>query len=513
MGKIQAAMKKFSAAMVQPIMYLAVAGILMAIGVICQNVGTGVVASIGTFLYNLFNSSFLSQLSIIFCVGIASALAKKKKGDAALIAMITFFIFLYANNQWLTNTGMLAEATMLGLSGTGQAMVLGVQVVDMNVFLGIILGAVVAFFFNKFSDVKFPDVVSIYGGTRFAFLLCTIFTIFFAIVMCYVWPVINGLIASMGSFMANSGHIGLFVYGFLNRVLIPTGLHHMIYLPFLMTELGGTLTLGETTLSGAMMIWYAQLGMTEYLTEMHESVKWMYFGMAKVWGAIAVSLAFVLTSKKEKRGKTASTVIPSAVIAVLSGITEPLEFMFMFVSPLMWVVHSVLEGIFGVITYAAGARIPFYGGMLNFITSIMTVPGHLSKWWIVLIVGVPATIIWTLVFVFMIKKLNLKTPGREDDDEGEAPVAVEGAAKKDNALGDVNDIIEGLGGKDNIIHVTNCFTRLRVEVKDLALVDDAKINKFKNSGIVKKDHNIQVIIGMKVGNVKSDVCAALGIED
>ena len=512
MGKIQAAMKKFSAAMVQPIMYLAVAGILMAIGVICQNLGgEGFFGKAGAFLYNLFNSSFLSQLSIIFCVGIASALAKKKKGDAALIAMITFFVFLYANNQWLTNAGMLAEATMLGLSGTGQAMVLGVQVVDMNVFLGIILGAVVAFFFNKFGDVKFPDVVSIYGGTRFAFLLCTIVTIFFAIVMCYVWPVINGLIASMGSFMANSGNIGLFVYGFLNRILIPTGLHHMIYLPFLMTELGGNLVLGETTISGAMMIWYAQLGMTQYLTEMHESVKWMYFGMAKVWGAIAVSAAFVLTAKKEKRGKTASTVIPSAVIAVLSGITEPLEFMFMFVSPLLWVVHSVLEGLFGVITYVAGARIPFYGGMLNFLTSMLTVPGHLSKWWIVLIVGVPATIIWTLVFVFMIKKMNLKTPGREDDDEDEAP-AVE-APKAGNALGDVNDIIEGLGGKENIQYVTNCFTRLRVEVKDLALVDDAKINKFKNSGIVKKEKNIQVIIGMKAGAVKSDVCAALGIDD
>lgn len=513
MGKIQAAMKKFSAAMVQPVMYLAVAGILMAIGVICQNVGTGFIKSVGTFLYNLFNNGFLSQLSIIFCVGIASTLAKKKKGDAALIAMLTFFIFLYANNQWLTNTGMLAEATMLGLSGTGQAVVLGVQVVDMNVFLGIILGAVVGWLFNKFSDVKFPDVVSIYGGTRFAFFLCTLFAIFFAIIMCYVWPVINGGIAALGGFMASSGNIGLFIYGFLNRILIPTGLHHMVYLPFLMTELGGTMVVGDTAVSGAMMIWYAQLGMTEYLTEMHESVKWMYFGMAKVWGALAVSFAFVLTAKKEKRGKTASTVIPSAIIAVLSGITEPLEFMFMFVSPLLWLVHSVLEGLFGVITYVAGARIPFYGGLLNFVTSIFTVPGNLSKWWVVLIVGVPATIIWTLAFVFMIKKLNLKTPGREDDEEGEAGAAAAVEAPKGNALGDVNDIIEGLGGKDNIVSVTNCFTRLRVEVKDLALVDDAKINKFKNSGIVKKDHNIQVIIGMKVGNVKSDVCAALGIED
>ena len=511
MGKIQAAMKKFSAAMVQPIMYLAVAGILMAIGVICQNLGgESVVGKAGTFLYNLFNSSFLSQLSIIFCVGIAASLAKKKKGDAALIAMITFFIFLYANNQWLTSTGMLAEATALGLSGTGQAVVLGVQVVDMNVFLGIILGAVVAWFFNKFGDVKFPDVVSIYGGTRFAFLLCTIFTIAFAIVMCYVWPVVNGGIAALGGFMASSGNIGLFIYGFLNRILIPTGLHHMVYLPFLMTELGGTLSLGETTISGAMMIWYAQLGMTEYLTELHESVKWMYFGMAKVWGALAVSFAFVLTAKKEKRGKTASTVIPSAIIAVLSGITEPLEFMFMFVSPLLWLVHSVMEGLFGVITYVAGARIPFYGGMLNFLTSMLTVPGHLSKWWIVLIVGVPATIIWTLVFVFMIKKLNLKTPGREDDDEGEEGQA---QAVKADSRGDVNDIIAGLGGKENIVHVTNCMTRLRVEVKDLSLLDEDKINKYKNSGIVKKNNNVQIIIGLQVGHVKSDVCAALGIED
>lgn len=512
MGKLQATMKRFSGAMVQPIMYLAVAGILMAFGVIFQNLGgETVIGAIGTFLYNLFNNSFLSQLSIIFCVGIAAALAKKKKGDAALIAMITYFVFLYANNAWLTNHGMLAEATMLGLSGTGQATVLGVQVVDMGVFLGIILGSVVAWLFNKFCDVKFPDAVSIYGGTRFVFLLTTLFAIAMAIVMSYVWPVINGGIGAMGAFMAGSGNIGLFVYGFLNRVLIPTGLHHMVYLPFLMTELGGTMMMGDYAVSGAMMIWYAELGMTEYLTELHESVKWMNFGMAKVWGAIAVSLAFVLTSKKEKRAKTISTVVPSAFIAVLAGITEPLEFMFMFVSPLLWVVHSVLEGLFGVITYVAGARIPFYGGMLNYLISILSAPGHLTKWWIVLLVGVPATLVWTVIFVLMIKKMNLKTPGREDDAEGEE--TVEAQAVKGNSRGDVMDIVEGLGGKENIVSVTNCMTRLRVEVKDLALVDDAKINKFKNSGIVKKGTNVQIIIGLQVGHVKSDVCAALGIAD
>ena len=269
--------------------------------------------------------------------------------------------------------------------------------------------------------------------------------------------------------------------------------------------------MGDYAVSGAMMIWYAELGMTEYLTELHESVKWMNFGMAKVWGAIAVSLAFVLTSKKEKRAKTISTVVPSAFIAVLAGITEPLEFMFMFVSPLLWVVHSVLEGLFGVITYVAGARIPFYGGMLNYLISILSAPGHLTKWWIVLLVGVPATLVWTIIFVVMIKKMNLKTPGREDDAEGEENV--EAQAVKGNSRGDVMDIVEGLGGKENIISVTNCMTRLRVEVKDLALVDDAKINKFKNSGIVKKGTNVQIIIGLQVGHVKSDVCAALGIAD
>lgn len=514
--KFSGAMKKFSGAVVQPIMFLAVTGILLSIGVIFRMNGMpSVIVAIGDFLYNLMMNAGINQLSIIFCVGITCALAKRKKVDAAVVGLSMYLFFIYANNAWLTSNGMLAEAGAFGLNGTGQAMVLGVQVVDMGVMLGILLGCINGYIFNKFCDVTFPDAISIYGGTKFVYLILTLITMGLAISMCYIWPVVNNAINACGAFIESSGNLGLFIYGFLNRALIPTGMHHLIYMPFMFTSVGGSVAFGDTVMNGAQMIWMGQLGNIANVTELHESVKYMLFGFSKVFGCIGIVLAFLKTAKPDRKAETRSLLIPLLFVAVLAGITEPLEFMFLFVSPLLWIVHSILDGLFQVIVFALGCRFPFSGGMIAAIPTFFTVPASLSKWYILFGVGIVGIAVWYVTFVFLIQKLNIPTPGRE---EGGTPSKLtnengqtDGGAKS-ASLGSVIDIIEGLGGAENIVQVTNCFTRLRVDVKDIEKLDEAKINRFKNSGIVKKGNNVQIIIGMKVQSVREDVCQTLGID-
>lgn len=512
-NNISAAVKKFSSAILKPIMFLSVVGIVIAVSVLLNRV-PGVIGEIGGFVYKLMLRAVINNLSIIFCVGIATALARRKKGDAAVVATAMYLIFLYANNLWLSGHGMLAEAGPSGLSGTGQASVFGLQVVDMGVFLGIVLGCLTGYLFNKLEGVEFPDVVRVYGGSRFAFTVSALATTVFAILMCYVWPVINSGISALTSFIESTGMVGLFVYGFLNRFLIPTGMHHLVYMPFVYTPVGGTLEIAGVVTSGAKTIALAELANAESITVMHESVKYMLFGFSKIFGVIGITMAFIKTAKPEKKAQTRSMLIPMAAVALLAGITEPFEFAFLFVAPGLWLAHSILDGLFQVILFSLGCRFPFSSGLLSNSTYLV-LPAKVTKWYILLLVGIVAIFVWYFVFTFMIKKFDYKTPGREDDDAAALPAESTKAAVPEgqkNVLGDVNFIIAGLGGAKNIDTVTNCFTRLRVDVKDLSKLDEASINKFPNSGIVKKGNNVQVIIGMKVQSVREDVCTILGIE-
>ena len=528
--KIMGAFQNFSRAIIQPIMFLSVTGTILALSVILKlDFMPSIVKSIGDFLYNLMMNGNMNQLSIIFCVGLSVALAKQKKADAALVGLMSYLLFIYANNAWLTITGTLAESSELGLIGTGQAMNLGVQTIDMGVFLGIILGCVSGYVFNKLSNIEFPDAVKVYGGSRLAFMAMIPVTIIMAIGLSYIWPVVNSIITAGADFMSRSGAFGVFIYGFLNRVLIPTGLHHLVYTPFVFSPLGGTATIAGQTASGAMQIWMTQLGNIGSITSLHESVRFMTFGFSKVFGCIGIALAFIKTAKPENKAKTKGIIIPALFLAIIAGITEPFEFSFLFISPLLWVIHSVFDGLFQALAYALGSRAVLLGGVIDLITSNLPVPIRLSKVYILIILGFIAIAVWYFTFTFFIKKLNIKTPGREDVGEEvslasrnieEAKIKSQlnsiteekGVDKKGSDMGDIIDIINGLGGPDNIVAVNNCFTRLRVDVKDTSLVNDDTINKFKNSGIAKNGNNIQIIIGMKVQTVREDICKYLGID-
>lgn len=416
-------------------------------------------------------------------------------------------IFIYANNAWLASNGMLIDSP--SLAGTGQAMVLGVQCIDMGVFLGILLGCLTGYLFNKFGDIEFPDVVKIYGGSRLAYMISIAVTALLAIAMCYVWPAVNELISSCLAFIDKAGPAGLFTYGFLNRFLIPTGLHHLIYMPFLLTPIGGTAEIAGNVVTGSYPILMAEMGNLASITALDPSVKYMTYGFSKIFGCIGITLAFIKMAKPHKKVATRSLLLPLLFVAVVAGVTEPLDFMFLFASPLLWVVHSVLDGLFQVIVFLLGGRLQLMSGILNAIPMIIALPAELSRWYITFGVGLISILVWYFVFIFLIKKFNLKTPGREDDKE-EAAAIQETTPALDAT--EVACIIEGLGGEANIVNITNCFTRLRVEVKDAALIKEASINQFKNQGILIKGKNVQIIIGMKVQPVCENIRKALHME-
>ena len=325
-AKLTAIMQSFSRAAVQPVMFLAIMGTVIALTVIMQmGFMPAPIAFVGGLLRTMMDT-MLNNLALIFCVGLAAAFAKEKRTDAAIISVIVFLMFLAANQAWLTSTGMLAEEGVQGLYGTGQNYVLGFQVVDMNVFLGIILGCVTGFVHNKLCKVRFPEMFSAYGGSRFVFLVMIPVTLVLAIVLSYVWPVVNGVISSLSTFMTNAGAAGVFCYAFGNRFLVPTGLHHLFWMPFCYTPIGGTAEIAGEAISGAANIFYAEMANTANLTAIDASVRFTTFGFAKMFGCLGIGLAMIHTAKPEHKKVVQGMLVPSMLVAMMAGITEPFDF-------------------------------------------------------------------------------------------------------------------------------------------------------------------------------------------
>lgn len=512
--KVLASFQAFSRAAVGPVKFMAVMGMFLAAAVILQlEFLPSFVNTIGNLLKGMMDA-MLNNLAIVFCIGIACGLSKKKKAEAAILSIVVFLIFLAANNAWLSFTGALAEPGDMGLFGTGQAVVLGFQVVDMNVMLGMVLGALTGFIHNRFSEKEFIDMFRIYGGTRYSFILMIPITLVLAIALCYIWPVVNSGIGALSNMINNSGVAGIFVYAFGNRFLIPTGLHHMLWMPFCFTPIGGSAELGGQIVSGAANIFYAEMGMGGTLTALDDSLRFATFGFAKIFGSLGVALAFMRTALPAKKKEVRGMILPSAFVGFVAGITEPLDFSFLFISPLLWLVHSLLAAISEVLLWVLGSRTYMLYGALDTIICNSVIPPALSKFWIALIVGVVMTVVWYVVFCFLIRKLKLKTPGRDIAPVEEDTPVLTGSFQSDGVVSATNAsiIIEGLGGKDNIASVTNCFTRLRCEVKDTTKVSQDRLKSAEQKGIVVNGVNVQVIVGMKVEELKEVVCSQLGFE-
>lgn len=506
--------QRFSRAAIIPIKFMAVMGLFLAFSVIFQLEAMPFFLQEIGFLIKSMMDAMMNNLALIFCVATAGSMAKKNKMEASILALIVFLIFLAGNNAWLTAHDMLAVEGEVGLYGTGQNIVLGFQVVDMNVFLGMILGPLTAYIHNKFSQKNFIDMLSIYGGPRLAFIIMIPITLILAILLCYIWPIISEGLNSTSAFIYSAGALGVFLYGFGNRLLIPTGLHHLLWMPFCFTAIGGTATIGGEVYTGAVNIFYAEMANVGTITSMDPSIRFAFFGFSKVFACIPIALAFIYCARKEKKEEVKGMVLPGAFVGTVAGITEPLDFTYLFAAPQLWVAHSVLAGISEALLWKIGVRTFVKDGVIDTIVSNSVFSPSITKVFLFVLVGLAFSVIWFVVFVFMIKKFNLNTPGRETVELGTETihenVSLQSTVVDEKAF---VKIIEGLGGKENMNSLANCFTRLRIEVNDETLVNEDIIKQYpKQKGIIRNGKNIQIIIGMEVPQLKETIAEYLDLE-
>ncbi len=497
--KISGAFRSFSRTVVDPILYLAVIGLILAISVVLTLDGLpDVLKSLGALLSSVTNAAIIGNLGLLLCVGLAGGFAKKQKSNAAVLGLLVYLMFIYANNTFLTMTDMLAEpgSAGMGLFATGQAVVLGLQVTDVNVFGGIILGCITGYVYNKSLEVKFPEVLRIYGGPRFALIIMIFLTIVLAVLSAYIWPVIANAINSLSDFINNTGSFGVFTFGFLNRTLIPTGLHHFMWMPFNFTPVGGTAVIDGVAYYGATNIFYAQMPLIANgtITVLDPSIRFASFAFAKIFGALGAVLAMIKLARPEHKKAVIGMLIPIYLVAMLSGITEALDFIIVFISPLLWIVHGVLTGLSEMVLYLFGNQTYNIFGGIELLVINLALPISVTKLYIYVGVGIVFTVLWYFVYIFVIKKFNFKSPGRDADWGLEAGSATDA----DPTIEDAKFVLDGIGGNGNIQSVSCCMTRLRVTVKDASLIEEAVIKNANQKGVIINGKEVQVIIGLKV---------------
>ncbi|SEN99710.1 PTS system, maltose and glucose-specific IIC component [Amphibacillus marinus] len=521
-AKLMDSMQRFSKAMFVPILILPIAGILIAIGNLFTNaqllerfpfLDNPITTGFGSILSGSL-VSVLTNLGLIFCVGIALGLAKKKKAEAAFTSLLGFLVFINAMNRFMDLTGILVDSD--ALRGSGQTLVLGVQVLDMGVFLGIILGIVTAYVHNKFIDTEFSNAFQVYGGARFVFILLIPIVVLLAILFTYIWPFFQSGINALGDFMMQAGNFGIFLYGTLERLLIPTGLHHLVYTPFLYTSLGGLQEVGGQVFEGARNIYFAEIA-DNSVSVLSQTVIWDARGISKMFGLIGACLAMYHTAKPANKAKAKAILIPAAVTSFIAGVTEPIEFSFMFISPILFVIHSVLSGLSMVVLNIFNVRAIGPNGFIDFLLYNVPLGTEKTSWPMFIVVGIIFFVLYYFLFRFLIKLWNLKTIGREDDgaetrlySKADYKEKVE-AGKGDNDHEKARIIVEALGGKDNIKTVDNCYTRLRLTVDNPDSVNETVLKQDTGAnGVIKKGKNVQVVYGLNVTKVREIVDHYLG---
>ena len=513
--KISGLFQKFGRVIVDPVLYLAVVGIVLAISTIFSIPDNQFLKNIGTLLSAATNSAIIGNLAIILCIGITAGFAKKQKTNAAIFGLISYLMFLYVNNAYLTITdSLIADGSAgMGLFATGQAIVLGVQVTDINVFGGVIVGILASVVYNKAIEIKVPEVLRIYGGPRLALIIMVPVIIIFSMLVTVIWPPVAKGINAFSEFIINSGGFGVLLYGFLNRFLIPTGLHHFLWMPFCFTPIGGTAVIDGVTAYGAANIFYAEMPLISSgaLTTVDSSIRFASFGFAKVFLTLGAITAMIFTSKLENKKAVAAMLIPIYITAALAGITEALDFIIIFASPWLWVAKSLLTGLGEMTIFLLGIKTYNIYGLIELLTVNLALPFGVTKFHLYLLVGVVFTVITFLTFVFIIKKFNIMTPGRSDEWGNEA---AENNVKKDfNSDELALNVIEGFGGIDNIKTIGCCMTRLRAQLVNPELINKEFLTKVSNKGIVTNGNEVQLVVGLKVQDVLDTVKPYLKTED
>lgn len=514
-------LQQFSKGMFVPVLILPIVGIIIAFGNILTNqnllkllpfMDNPITYGFGKMLSSSL-VSILINLGLVFCVGLAIGLAKEKKAHAGFTALLSYMVFINAMNMFLSLTNRLVPSD--ALRGSGQTMVLGVQVLDMGVFLGIFLGIVIALIHNRFVNVEFKGAFQIYSGPRLVFMVSIPVIVILAVALSYIWPPIQNGISSLGVLIRATGSFGVFLYGFLERILIPTGLHHLIYTPFLYTELGGVAEIGGKVIEGARNIYFAEIADAGIL-RLSKTVIYDARGLSKMFGLMGAALAMYHTAHPDNKSKIKALLIPAAITSFIAGVTEPLEFSFLFTAPLLFGVHAVLSGLGMVTLNLLDVRAIGPNGIIDFL--LYNIPLGISKtsWPVFVLVGIAEALAYYFIFKFLITKFNLKTPGREESDEETKLYTKKDYKEKKVTIGEGgvslgSTIVAALGGKENIDNVDNCFTRLRLIINDTSKVDERALKETGAKGVVFEDNNVQVVYGLEVTKMRRVVDEELGI--
>lgn len=523
--KIFGVLQRVGRSFMLPIALLPVAGLLLGIGSSFTNATTIETYHLGKFIYeggvlytildimSKTGSAVFDNLALLFAMGVAIGMAKKEKEVAALSGAIAYIVMNTTISALIT-----AKGGVEAMAENSTTSVLGITTLQMGVFGGILVGLGVAALHNKFYKTELPQVLSFFGGTRFVPIVSTVTYLIVGIIMFYLWPIVQLGISKLGVLVLNSGYAGTWIYGILERALIPFGLHHVFYMPFWQTELGGSMMIDGNMVAGAQNIFFAELASKS--TEVF-SVSATRFMAGKfpfmIFGLPAAAFAMYKTARPEKKKVVGSLLLSAALTSMITGITEPLEFTFLFVAPLMYAVHCVLAGLSYMLMHIlnVGVGMTFSGGLID-MTLFGILQGNAKTHWIwIVVVGLIYAVVYYFVFYFMITKMNLKTPGREPDDVEpklyrRSDVNEAKAAKAKGADKRASDVVsamilKGLGGKDNLSDVDCCATRLRVTVNDASKVMDDMLKASGASGVIHKGNGVQVIYGPKVSVIKSDL--------
>ncbi len=532
--KIFGVLQRVGRSFMLPIAILPVAGLLLGVGssftnaTMIETYGLQAILGDGTVLHALLTimskagSVIFDNLPLIFAVGVAIGMAKKEKEVAALAAMISFFVMHVSINAMLVLRGdVLADGTIAEhvLSGTVTG-VCGIQTLQMGVFGGIIVGLGVAALHNRFYKIQLPNALSFFGGSRFVPIISTITYVGVGIVMYFVWPVVQDGIYALGGLVTGTGYFGTLIFGIIKRALIPFGLHHVFYLPFWQTAVGGTMEVAGQLVQGGQNIFFAQLADPSTVHFSADATR--YFSgefIFMIFGLPGAALAMYRCAKPEKKKQAGGLLLSAALACMLTGITEPLEFSFLFVAPILFVVQVVLAGAAYMIAHILNIAVglTFSGGLLDLFLFGILQGNEKTSWMLIIPAGIIYFILYYVIFTVLIKKLNLKTPGREDDDaetklftkaDYQAKQGAAGSAAGAGAgSGDEKSLLitRGLGGKKNISDVDCCATRLRCTVVKPELVNEDILRATSPSGIIRKGQGIQIIYGPSVAVIKSNL--------
>ncbi|TLG77054.1 PTS transporter subunit EIIC [Culicoidibacter larvae] len=554
---IFATLQRIGRSFMLPIAILPIAGLLLAIGATFTNetnlslYGLNELMGNGTIWYSFFTilkaagDVVFANLPVLFALGVAIGMANTEKATAAIASLVGFLVLTatmsallhigwgaklidlgYTLEQFpelggqltqLANDPLAYSSALNGAIGTqqalgGQTTVLGMQTLNMGVFAGIIVGLLTAALHNKFYKIELPAAISFFGGTRFVPIVTAVTMIFIGILLYFVWPFVQNGISILAYGINSLGYFGTFLYGLIERSLIPFGLHHVFYTPFWQTSLGGTLEVGGKMIQGAQNIVFAQLADPNtaiidpmYARFMAGKFPFMMFGLP------AAALAMYHTAKTNKRKGIAGILFAAALTSFLTGITEPIEFTFLFVAPVLYAIHAVLAGLSFMLMhiFQVGVGQTFSGGFIDYVLFGLLQFSR-SNPLPILFVGAVYSVIYYFVFKFIILKFNLQTPGREADDE-ESKLYTRADYNEKQAGGSrAEQIIAGLGGAANIVNVDACATRLRLSVHDEQLVDETALKATGAAGVLKTKGAVQVVYGPQVSVIQSEVSESLG---